>query len=228
MKYHQVNSIALAAALLAAMALAGCASHEPVRYAGLSSSARLTANTDDNKDRIPYKYAAPADWKKYDRIQIEPVSLYQGADGQFDDMDPADRKKLADYMQNKFYEVLHSRFITTTGVAAGAAAKPGTLRLRLTLTGADTTPQVVGTVTKFDLAGGPYNIVQSIRGGRGMMSGSVNYAVEIHDAATGELLLAYVAEQYPNAMNISATIGSLSAAETGIDKGADQLLEMLQ
>ena len=228
MKYHQVKNIAQAAALLAAMALAGCASHEPVRYAGLSSSARLTANTDDNKDRIPYKYAAPVDWKKYDRIQIEPVSLYQGADGQFDDMDPADRKKLADYMQNKFYEVLHSRFITTTGVSSETPAKPGTLRLRLTLTGADTTPQVVGTVTKFDLAGGPYNIVQSIRGGRGMMSGSVNYAVEIHDAVTGELLLAYVAEQYPNAMNISATIGSLSAAETGIDKGADQLLEMLQ
>lgn len=228
MKYHQVKNIAQATALLAAMALAGCASHEPVRYAGLSSSARLTANTDDNKDRIPYKYAAPVDWKKYDRIQIEPVSLYQGADGQFDDMDPADRKKLADYMQNKFYEVLHSRFITTTGVSAEIPAKPGTLRLRLTLTGADTTPQVVGTVTKFDLAGGPYNIVQSIRGGRGMMSGSVNYAVEIHDAVTGELLLAYVTEQYPNAMNISATIGSLSAAETGIDKGADQLLEMLQ
>ncbi|MEN4757779.1 DUF3313 domain-containing protein, partial [Pantoea agglomerans] len=109
-----------------------------------------------------------------------------------------------------------------------SAGNTPSLRLKLTLTGADTTPQVVGTFTKFDLAGGPYNIVQSVRGGRGLMSGYVNYAVEVKDAATGELLLAYVAEQYPNAMNVGATFGSMSAAETGVDKGAEQLLEKLR
>ena len=60
------------------------------------------------------------------------------------------------------------------------------------------------------------------------MSGYVNFAVELKDAGSNELLLAYVAEQYPNAMNVGATFGSLSAAETGIDKGAEQLLEKLR
>lgn len=214
--------VGIGAGLAALLLLAGCASTAPVKYSGLASSARLTANADDDHDRIPWRYSTPVDWKKYGQIIIEPVSIYPGSDGQFNDMDLADRQHLADYMQKKFTEALSKRFQSTTTPA------PGALRVKLTLTGADTTTQVAGTITKFDLAGGPYNIVQSIRGGRGMLSGYVNYAVEIHDAASNTLLLAYVAEQYPNAMNIGATFGSLSAAETGIDKGAEELLKKLQ
>ena len=210
-------------ALLASVALlAGCAGSAPNKYAGLDSSSRLTPNPSEDSDRIPFKYASPVNWKKYDSINIAPVTIYQGSDGQFNDVVRSDRQQLADYMQKKFSEVLGKKFKVVSSPA------PGTLNLKLTLTGADTTPQVIGTFTKFDLAGGPYNIVQSVRGGRGLMSGYVNYAVEIHDAATNELLLAYIAEQYPNAMNVGATFGALSAAETGIDKGADQLLEKLQ
>ncbi len=162
------------------------------------------------------------DWQKYHSVIIEPVSLYNGSDSQFDDMSSSDKQALASYMQQKFRETLQPRLRVESTPAAD------TLRLKLTLTGAGTTPQVVGTVTKFDLAGGPYNIVQSIRGGQGMMSGYVNYAVEVYDATSNQLLLAYVAKQYPNAMNVSATIGSLSAAEVGIDKGAEELAEMLK
>lgn len=202
--------------------LVGCSGSDPVRYSGLHSAAQLTPNTGDNAARIPYRYSTAVDWSKYSSVMIDPVTIYSGADGQFDDMPTSDKQTLATYMQQKFQQALQPRFHQVNTPAAD------TLRLKLTLTGADTTPQVVGTVTKFDLAGGPYNIVQSIRGGQGMMSGYVNYAVELYDANTDRLLLAYVAKQYPNAMNVSATIGSLSAAEVGIDKGADELAEMLK
>ncbi|GME47256.1 DUF3313 domain-containing protein [Pantoea sp. QMID2] len=183
----------------------------------------MTPNTADDSDRIPFRYATPVDWSKYRSITIDPVEIYGGSDAQFNDLSEQDRRNLADYMQKKFADVLREKFSVNT-----SGGNAPSLRLKLTLTGADTTPQVVGTFTKFDLAGGPYNIVQSIRGGRGLMSGYVNYAVEVKDAATGELLLAYVAEQYPNAMNVGATFGSMSAAETGVDKGAEQLLEKLR
>lgn len=205
-----------------ALLLAGCSSSQPVRYSGIDSAAKLSANTDDNADRMPWRYSPQVDWHKYDSIIIDPVKVYQGNDGQFDDMAQADRQALATHMQDEFSKALSTRFKTVSTPAAN------TLRLKLTLTGADTTPQVVGTFTKFDLAGGPYNIVQSVRGGRGLMSGSVDYAVEIYDANSHELLKAYVAHQYPNAMNISASIGSLSAAEVGIEKGAEDLAEMLR
>ncbi|WP_082082063.1 DUF3313 domain-containing protein [Pantoea sp. SM3] len=207
----------------AAFTAVGCSSTGPVKYAGIASASRMSPNTSDDSDRIPFRYAAPVDWGKYRSISIEPVEIYSGSDAQFNELSVDDRRQLADYMHKKFEEVLAEKF--NTHPPAGTVPA---LKLKLTLTGTDTTPQVIGTFTKFDLAGGPYNIVQSVRGGRGLMSGYVNFAVEVKDAGTNELLLAYVAEQYPNAMNVGATFGSLSAAETGIDKGAEQLLEKLR
>ncbi|KEY40033.1 DUF3313 domain-containing protein [Pantoea agglomerans] len=209
--------------LIAVIAAVGCSSTSPVKYSGIQATSRMTPNTADDSDRIPFRYTAPVDWSKYRSIAIDPVEIYGGSDAQFNDLSQEDRRNLADYMQKKFADVLREKFTVNN-----SAGNTPSLRLKLTLTGADTTPQVVGTFTKFDLAGGPYNIVQSVRGGRGLMSGYVNYAVEVKDAATGELLLAYVAEQYPNAMNVGATFGSMSAAETGVDKGAEQLLEKLR
>lgn len=60
------------------------------------------------------------------------------------------------------------------------------------------------------------------------MTGSVNYAVEIHDAESNVLLYAYVAKQYPNAMNVGATFSALEASKVGIRKGADALLAELK
>lgn len=212
------------ALILTAVAVAaGCSSTSPIKYSGIETTSRMTSNTDEDSDRIPFRYAVPVDWSIYRSITIEPVEIYGGSDAQFNDLPQEDKRELAGYMQKKFADVLAKKFTVNTH----AGTSPGLL-LKLTLTGADTTPQVVGTFTKFDLAGGPYNIVQSVRGGRGLMSGYVNYAVEVKDAATGELLLAYVAEQYPDAMNVGATFGSMSAAETGVDKGAEQLLEKMR
>lgn len=210
------------ALLFVFMALAGCADTQPARYADIDSAPQLQPNTGDKADRIPFRYAAPVDWNKYTHVIIDPVTLYQGSDNQFGEMDQADRQTLAKYMQDRFSESLRSRFTETQ------TPTPATIRIKLTLTGAETTTQVVGTVTKFDLAGGPYNIVQALRGKEGMLSGSVNYTVEIYDAVSNRLLNAYIAKQYPNAMNVGATIGSLSAAEVGIDKGADELADMLK
>ncbi|EHD20843.1 MULTISPECIES: DUF3313 domain-containing protein [Brenneria] len=210
------------AILTLGIALAGCAGTQPALYSGIDSSPQLRPNSGDESDRIPYRYATPVDWKQYANVIIEPVVIYQGADNQFDDIEQEDRQALALYMQNTFINTLKTRFQQVN------TAAPHTLRIKLTLTGAETTTQVAGTVTKFDLAGGPYNIVQSIRGKQGMLGGSVSYAVEIYDAQTNRLLNAYVAKQYPNALNVGATIGSLSAAEVGIDKGAEELLDMLK
>jgi hypothetical protein len=56
----------------------------------------------------------------------------------------------------------------------------------------------------------------------------VNYAVEIHDASSNQLLLAYVTKQYPNAMNVGASFSPLKASMVGVEKGADDLLEKLK
>lgn len=218
----QMPAIYRSIMLLAAVTLAGCAGTQPVPYSNLQASSRLQPNTGDDAYRIPYRYTSNTDWHKYNQAIIDPVVIYRGADNQFGDMDAEDQQELATYMQQQFSERLKERFSVVNTPAAG------TIRIRLTLTGAETTTPVVGTFTKFDLAGGPYNIVQAVRGREGMMNGSVSYATEIYDAQTNELLAAWVEKQYPNAMNVSASIGSLSAAKVGVEKGADDLLTRLK
>lgn len=204
-----------------AVVLTGCASTRPIAYSDLASSSKLRPNTQDKSGRMPFSYSEPVDWRQYNQVIVEPVAVYRGADAQFKKISEEGKNELAQYMQEKFSEKLSEHFrVVKTGSSH-------TLRVQLTLTGAKKSTQFVSTFTHFDLAGGPYNVVQSARGKEGMMMGSVNYAVEIYDASTNRLLNAYVEKQYPNAMNVKSTFGSLGAAKTGIVKGADALVAQL-
>ncbi|TKC81309.1 DUF3313 domain-containing protein [Trinickia terrae] len=206
----------------ACVALVGCSSVQPVPYSGIESASLLKPNSQDDARRVPYRYEAPAAWQTYRKLIVDPVVIYRGTDNQFGDMREADKAELAGYMQSRFSEKLGRRFEIT------GTPGPATLRLKLTLAGAETTTPVIGTLSHFDIAGGVYNTVQAVRGGKGSFTGSVTYAVEIYDTATNRLLTAYVTKQYPNAMNIGASFGSLGAAKTGVDKGADALIAQLK
>jgi uncharacterized lipoprotein YmbA len=218
---HSITGRHLAIAA-ACLALAACASAPPpIRYAQLDSSAQLQPNTSDHSGRVPYAYSSNVDWQKYANAMVDPTVIYSGVDSQFEKMSDENKQELAQYMQAQFTDTLATRFHIVSH------PETGTIRVKLTLTGAKPTKQFMGTMMKFDLAGGGYNMVQSIRGKEGAMSGTVSYAVEIYDATTGQLLNAYVAKQYPNAMNVKATFGALSASKTGIKKGAQDLLARL-
>lgn len=201
--------------------LAACGSAAPVAYQGVPSSPYLAPNHEEDAGRVPYRYATPVDWRAYDRIIIDPVAIYRGPDQQFEDMSDAQKTVLARYMEQQFAEKLRQRFALARDPAAG------TLRLRLTLTGAAATTPVLGPFTRFDLSGGLYNAVQAARGGEGLFTGAVFYVAEIYDAPSNRLLAAFVAKQYPGAYDIGATFGSLGAAKTGIEKGADALAAQL-
>lgn len=215
----QVNRVAI---LALCAALTGCASIAPVSYSDVASSSYLTPNPSDTSGRIPYRYSSAVDWRIYSKVIIEPVVIYRGPDRQFGDMSEQDKESLARYMQTRFTEKLSGRFTIATQRA------PNTLRVRLTLTGAVINTPVLGTMSRFDVGGLVYNGVQAARDGEGSMTGSVIYAVEIFDAATSRLLGAFVTKQYPAPTNIKATVGPLTAAEAGIDKGADALIAQLR
>ena len=200
----------------------GCATVTPVPYSEIASSAYMAPDTTDPSGRVPYRYSTAVDWRTYNKVILESVAIYRGKDHQFGDMSDKDRATLAAHMQTRFAEKLRSRFtlVNTRG--------PNTLRVRLTLTGAVTNTPVLGTLSRFDLAGAVYNGVQAARDGEGMMTGSVIYGVEIFDASTSRLLSAYVTKQYPGAYDIKASVGALAAATAGVDKGADAFMAQLQ
>jgi hypothetical protein len=212
----------IVAILTLCIVLTGCASVAPVRYSEVASSSYLAPNPSDASGRIPYRYATTVDWRAYNKAILEPIVIYRGPDQQFGDMSEADKASLANYMRTRFAEKLGSRFTLANNRG------PNTLRVRLTLTGATANTPVLGTLSRFDMAGAVYDGVQAARDGEGSLTGSVIYAVEIFDATTSRLLGAFVSKQYPNPYNIKASVGALAAAEAGIDKGADSLMAQLR
>ncbi|HEY3540682.1 MAG TPA: DUF3313 domain-containing protein, partial [Trinickia sp.] len=169
--------VPLLVAATAILVLSACAGVQPVPYSGISSSAQLRQNHDEDAAKVPYKYTAATVWSRYTQVLLDPVVVYQGSDNQFGDLKADDRALLADYMGKKFSEKLATRF------QIAQQPSPNTLRIKLTLTGAEKTKLLVGQFMHFDLAGNLYNGVQSVRGGQGAFSGSVSYAVEIYDSS---------------------------------------------
>jgi Protein of unknown function (DUF3313) len=218
---HSTKLRLLGAGALCALAAACASAPKSVTYTDLASASYLAPNTAADAKHIPYLYSTDVDWRAYDKLILDPVVIYQGSGQQFGALSDADKTTLVEYMSKEFAETLRKRFaiVNNTGAA--------TLRVKLTLTGATKTTPVVGTFTHFDIGGNVYNGVQSVVGGRGAFSGEVMYAVEIYDAQTNRLLEAYVSKRYPRPYNLKATFGSLSAAQVGIKKGADALLEQL-
>ena len=210
------------ASLALCLALAACSTLQPVPYTGVASSSKLRMNQRDATGRMPYEYKAHIHWAKYSAFIMDPVVVYNGNDNQFEKISEEDKENLASYMQVEFAEKLSRRFRTAVLPSNEA------LRIKLTLTGAKANTNVLNTVMHFDLLGGPYNAVQAVRDKEGMMSGSVSFAVEIYDSSTNALFGAYVAKQYPNAWNLPAGMGSMAAAEVGVQKGAEQLVAYLR
>jgi hypothetical protein len=210
-----------AAVIAITSVVAGCTTADPTVYSGLASASQLRPNTEDSTGRVPYRYKSNVDWRQYNKIIVDPVTVYSGPDNQFVKMADKDKSVLARYMQDQFAERLRTRFALVNNPG------PGTLRLHLTLTGAKDTTPFLGPFSHLDVGGNVINAAQAVRGREGTMAGSVNYAVEIYDAASNRLLSAYVTKQYPNAMNAGATFSALKGSKVGIDKGADALLAEL-
>jgi len=212
--------VALAGAL---SMLVGCAGTQPRPYHDLESARQLRPNLADDADQEPWRVPARrVAWQRYASAIVEPVVVYRGDDAQFEDVGEADRTLLAQYMDTRFAQALGQRF------AIVDAPGPDTLRIRITLTGAKATSRGISTLTRFDLIGGPYNLVQAARGKEGSFTGSVSYAVEVYDANSQALLDGYVAKRYPNALDIGASLGRLDASRVGIDKGAAALAARLR
>ena len=209
------------ATLAACAALTACAGTQPVPYSGIASSGQMRARAHDETGHIPYEYKSVADLRTYSKFTVDPVVVYRGADNQFEDVSEQDKSELARYMQATFSDKLSSLSRNNADPRAQA------LRIKLTLTGAKENTPVLSTLSRFDLLGGPYNAVQAVRGKEGALTGSAIFAVEIYSASTNELLAAYVSKQYPNAWNLGASMGAMSASKTGIDKGADELVAYL-
>lgn len=193
--------------------------HAPV---GLASSAQMQHGSGES-----WTYVKPnLDLTRYRSILLVPTSVYEGADAQFNDVAPADRQRFAQIVT----EELRSELGKAIPLSAGAA--PGVLQIHVTLLGATGTKGGIATATRVTPVGLALSAVKSLRGKPGSFTGSILYAVELADSRTGELQVAAVRRQAPDALDIPATLSTTetirSAARDFAQKAGDKLVQAMQ
>jgi hypothetical protein len=187
----------------------------PAHYQELASTAQLHANTSNTDKRVAFNTSLdPKALRAYSAVTLEPVRVYRGSDHQFGNLSENAKADLAKHADRKFAEELRRQ-----GLVTGTAGAPS-LRMRVTITGAQTSVPVLSTATKVMPVGFALNGLKMAGDKEARFSGAVIYAVELFDARDGGLIYAFVTRQYPNALNIPASVLPLDAAKAGIDRGA--------
>jgi hypothetical protein len=191
---HVIAALALVTSM---PAIAQTRDHAPV---GLSSSRSMRQ---DAPGRESWTYAKPAAvFLKYQSVIVDPTTVYDGADAQFEGIDAADRYKFATIVTEALRSEIGKSF-------PGAAKAPAdTLRIHTTLLGAEKTTGGVATATRVTPLGFATSALKSALGKSGSFTGSVLYAVEVYDARTGELLLAAVRRRTPDPLDVPATLST--------------------
>jgi len=208
-------------ALAILLALAGCSTTKPKVYQQLASAAELSLNPSNDGDK-PYLYRAPDfDPARYPMVLLDPVVIYGGYDAQFKNVAMEDRRIIASYMDDQFSQAFAKNRIDDS------TPRPDAVRIHLTLTGIEKSTPVLSTLSHVTPSGLVVNGVKSILGVEGTAFGSVIYAVEILDSMTGRLLMAYIAKQSADALDVTASFGYLDAARAGVRRGAEDLRNMM-
>jgi len=216
-----LSRFALPAVLLvsAAPVLAQTKDHAPTSL----QSARKMAQ--DQPGTESWTYAQPRSrFANYRTVIVEPTAVYQGPDAQFDGIEPADRLKYAGMITDELRSELAKSFPTPP------KAQADTLRLRVTIIGANKTKGGIATATRVTPLGFATSALKSALGKKGSLTGSVLYAVELYDARTNELLLAAVRRRTPDPLDVPATLSTtdtVKAVARELADGARKRLEDL-
>ena len=213
------SCFALPAILLvsAAPAFAQTKDNAPVSL----QSARKMAQ--DQPGTESWTYVQPRSrFATYRTVIVEPTVVYQGPDAQFDGITPADRVKYAEMITNELRSELAKSF------PAPPRAQADTLRLRVTIIGANKTKGGIATATRVTPLGFATSALKSAMGKTGTFTGSLLYAVELYDARSNELLLAAVRRRTPDPLDVPATLSTTDTVKAIAREFADGARKRLQ
>ena len=170
-----------------------------------------------------WTYAADrAVFARYRTVIIDPTTVYDGPDAQFEGIDPADRTRFAEMFTDELRSEVAKSF------PAPAKAQADTLRVHLTILGAQKTKGGIATATRVTPLGFATSAVKSALGKKGTFTGSVLYAVEVFDARTNDLLIAAVRRRTPDPLDVPATLSTTDTIKSVAREFADGARKRLE
>lgn len=199
-----ITGFAVAGALV--MSAAGAAAQP----AGQLQSAPMLEQDDGKGDSWTYRNP-DVSLAKFQRFLILPTVISTDPTAQWSSTTPEAKQKYAAYMTKALRDEIGKGYQLADRPGKGVAT------MQLTLLGVKKTVGIVATASRFSPMGLALNSVQSLRGKKGSMTGSVHAALEISDSQSKQLVFAAVRQRAPNAMDIESTLSTEKTVEAVAD-----------
>ena len=169
--------------------IAGCAATQQARDVEtsgfLGSDYGLLREGQENEALLVYRNPS-ANWAAYDKIKLDPVTIWAGKGSGFEDFSQPDRQALAD----SFYSAIHQELATDYQMVD--ALGPGVLHVQVALTDAQTSNPTMDTISSIVPQALILSEAKGLVTGKPGFVGEASGEARIADGATGELLAAAV------------------------------------
>jgi hypothetical protein len=180
-----ISAISVGLLLLTAMSCAATTQTRSVESSGfLKDTSQLKEGGDD--EALLVYFNPTADWTRYDKILLEPVTVWRNENFDPDDISKEDLQRLVDalYIAVKDQLAKDYQMVDRSG--------PGVLRMRVAITEAEDSWVVLDTVTNVLPIGIGINLATKGITGTSAMVGEAAIEAEILDSLTNERLAALI------------------------------------
>lgn len=140
-----------------------------------------------SEDQALLVYKNPAvDWRKYKKIQLDPVTVWLGANSKMKEVSAEDRQRLATLLWSKLDEQLRKDYEMTSQPG------PDVLRIQVAITEGGESNAVLDTVSSIIPQARMLSGAKSVATGVSLFTGSASVEAKATDGTSGALLVAAV------------------------------------
>jgi Protein of unknown function (DUF3313)/Putative Ig domain len=183
---HTPAIVALAAV---ATLLAGCAASQQAREVEqsgfLGQDYELLRPGEEGEALLVYRNPE-APWRSYDKIKLDPVTIWAGKGSEFEDFSEPERQELADTLYTMVHEELSKDFKMVDEFG------PGVLRVQVAITDAETSNPTMDTISTVLPQGLLLSQTTGLITGKPGFVGEASVELKATDGETGELVAAAV------------------------------------
>jgi predicted small secreted protein len=175
----------LIALVATATLLAGCAASQQARdvqQSGfLGQDYELLRPGEEGEALLVYR-DPDASWHSYDRIKLDPVTIWAGEGSEFEDFSEPERQELADTLYTMVHEELSQDFRMVDELG------PGVLRVQVAITDAETSNPTMDTISTVLPQGLLLSQAKGLITGKPGFVGEASVEMKATDGETGELV----------------------------------------
>jgi hypothetical protein len=206
--------------------LAACATEptkrvEEVQPAGFLQDYSILSPGGEGEASLVY-WNRTANWAAYDKVQVDPVTIWLDKGSAADDVSKEDLQRLADLFHAKLVEKLSEDYALTS------TAGPGVLRVRIALTDAEASNPFTDTISTYVPQAYVVSSVLTLPADTAAFVGEASFEAQLRDAASGELLGAAVGRRAGTKYVFAGTTNSWGDVERAIDVWTTQLRDNLR